>query len=49
MIEMLNIDDIDQTNTFKLCFDGKQINAGVDVDQLANLHSDTLRDLAPLP
>ena len=30
MIEMLNIDDIDQTNTFKLCFEGKKINAGVD-------------------
>ena len=30
MIEMLNDDDEEQTKTFKLCFDGKKLNPGVD-------------------
>ena len=30
MIGMLNDDDSKQTNTYKMCFDGKKLNAGVD-------------------
>ena len=30
MICMLNDDDGKQTNTYKMCFDGKKLNAGVD-------------------